>query len=64
MSTTTTEPIYTLLATNPVTDPAKSAASFQILLATEKGYSSRIVKVGNAVDVVASDNRAIRFVKA
>lgn len=64
MSTTTTEPTYTILATNKVVNPAKAAVSFQILLATEKGYSSRVVQVGHAVDVVASDNRAIRFVQA
>ena len=55
---------YTILDTHPVTDPAKSAVSFQIMLATERGYTSKIVKAGEAIDVVASDNRAIRFVKA
>ena len=57
-------PAYILLDTHPVADPAKSAVSFQIMLATEKGYTSKIVKAGKAIDVVASDNRAIRFVKA
>ena len=57
-------PAYILLDTHTVADPAKSAASFQIMLATEKGYTSKIVKAGKAIDVVASDNKAIRFVKA
>lgn len=64
MSTTTPQPTdYTLLATHAVSDPAKMAVSFQVMLATEKGYTSTIVRTGKAIDVVASDNRAVRFVK-
>lgn len=56
-------PAYILLDTLAVADPAGEATAFQTLLALEKGYTSKIVHVGKAIDVVASDNRAIRFIQ-
>lgn len=55
---------YTVLDTQIVADPRKAATWFSTMLAADKGVSSRLVSVGRgAVDVVADDNRAVRFVR-
>lgn len=66
MKTTTATkiaPSYTILETKLVCDPKSDAELFGSFLAADRGYSSRIVRI-NAItyDLVASDNRAIRFV--
>lgn len=56
---------YTILETISVPNPLKSAQIFAACLGADKGYSSTIVKVARGiVDVVASDNRAIRYTHA
>lgn len=60
----TLAPSYTVLDTQRVSKPRKSALLFGACLAADKGYSSRLVRVPGGWDVVASDNRAIRFIAA
>lgn len=45
-------------------NPEKTAQAFQLTLALDKGYTSKIVR-GEGPDrlVVASDNQAVRFVR-
>lgn len=52
---------YTILDTIHTSNPPKSARLFGATLAADKGYSSRVVKISGGYDLVASDNRAIRF---
>jgi hypothetical protein len=56
-----TDALYTVLDTHRVPDARREALTFSACLAADKGYSSRIVRVTGGWDVVASDNRAIRF---
>lgn len=52
---------YTILSTIVTNNPKNDAHLFGAMLAADKGYSSRIVKVPNGYDCVASDGRAVRF---
>jgi len=54
---------YEILETKGVTDPQRAALYFSTILAADRGVPSRIEKIGRRTfDVVADDNRAIRFV--
>ena len=56
------ETAYEILDTVPVKDPRDAAEKFGTALALDKGYAFRVVIVNEAVvDLVADDNRAIRF---
>ena len=53
---------YKILVSHDVADPAKTAMWFSTMLAADKGVGSKLVKVNRrTVDVVADDNRAVRF---
>ena len=53
---------HTVLETHKVSDPQKAATWFSTMLAADKGVPSRLVKIGRrTVDVVADDDRAVRF---
>lgn len=65
MNAATNNASYTILDTHAVKNPMRSARLMGAFLAEQKGYSSRIVEVRRGiVDMVASDNRAIRFTHA
>jgi len=55
---------YIVLQTLKTADARKAAMWFQTFLAVDKGVPSRIKRVGDALHVIADDNRAIAFVQA
>jgi len=54
---------YTIIGTVKDSDPERAARAFGTMLALEKGYSSRVERTSGGWVCVASDNRAIKFVK-
>ena len=54
----------TIIKTFTVNEPSASALWFQTLLAVDRGVPSRIITDGDALVVVADDNRAVRFKRA
>lgn len=46
-----------------VKDPSREAERFRFLLASERGFSSRVEDITGGVRVVASDGRAVDFLR-
>ena len=55
--------VHTFHVKDSIRNIKAQARQFSLLLALEKGYTADVVKVKNGYRVLASDNKAVDFIK-